>query len=291
MKMLNLRKNMLVAASSAALALGLATQASAAPMFTINPNAIPGNVFATSPFNADFVSGTTSELLTITSPTTVTASGWAQFTSFSNGASTVGSLVSGLGGVDYGLYLQFSLNDTLASGSMGGANSIYNLTSLNFVLKADPNLNTTFTNANANTSTAASIGGTTADDITLATGSLITGTAGFDSLGGAYLNSIQSFAVCTGAGTATVGGLAIADPACLNGTGNSYFAAPHPFYSLAFTEFNNTTQGITRNANLIGITSATGGVDFNTVPEPATLALLGIGLVGIGTSLRKRKSV
>jgi PEP-CTERM motif len=290
MKKLNLRKNILVAATGAALVMGLASQASAAPVFTIDPNAIPGNVFAINPFNADFVSGTTSELLTISSPTTMTGSGWAQFTSYSLGASLVSSLVSGLGKVDYGLYLTFSLADTLVSGSMGGANSVQNLTLLDFVLKADPGLNTTFTNANATTSTNATVGGTTADDIVLATGSLITGVAGFDSLGGAYVNAINSFAVCTGAGTADVGGTAIADAACANGTGSSYFSAPVPFYDLAFSEFNNTSQGIIRNGNLISITNATGGVDFNRVPEPATLGLLGLGLLGMGASLRKRKS-
>ena len=289
MKKVNLHKKMLAVAVGAALATGFASQASAAPgVFTIDPSAIPGNVFANTPFQADFVHGLTSELLTITSPNTLSGSGWAQFTSYSLGPNTVGALTSGLGGVDYGLYLTFDLAGTNVSGSIGSANSVQQLTQLDFKVWADPNLNTTFVNANANTITNATVGGTTADDIVLASGNLITGLAGFDALGGAYVNAIDTFAVCTGAGTADISGTPIADPFCAGGTGQAYFSLPVPFYKLAFSEFNNTTQGILVNGNLISITNASGGADFN-VPEPETLALLGIGLLGMGASLRKRK--
>ena len=280
-------------ACAAVLAL-CASQASAIGVFTINPNAIPGNAFAISPFQATSLSGNTSELLHL-SGNNATASGWAQFSSFSNGATQIGSLVTGLGGVDYGLYLTFQLADTLVSGTAGALNSIYSLTQLDFQVWADKDLNTTFTLADASTALEATVNGTKTDDIFLAAGSLQGGVAGFDSFGGAYINAINSFAVCTGVGTATVGSMAISLPDCASGTGANYFAAPVPFFDLAFSAFNNTAQGIKRNAagNLISITNAVGIVDFNhRIPEPASLALVGLSLLALGgaSALRKHKA-
>src|SRR5579862_7214091 len=186
--MLKLRNHFLTLAAGAALMVGSASYAHAdAPIFTIAPSAIGA---PQANFVANSFSGQSSELLTLTpGPNTASGSGWLTLTSFGcnttgcvNGNPTVLPGVSGLG-VNYGMYVTFSLTDTLVSGTLGGANSVYALTSLSFKLFADPNLNTTFQNAAAGTATPAVVTGTTSDDILLAEGGLVVGTAGFDSLG------------------------------------------------------------------------------------------------------------
>ena len=268
-----------------------AGSALAAPLFTIDPNAIAGNVFATTPFDATVFGGTSSELVHLTSPTTALASGWVQLNSASNGATVVGPLVTGLG-VDYGLYISFDLATQLLTGTNGDLGSSYALTQLDFKVWADKDLNTAFVNASsAGLGTEATVGGTTADDILLAVGALVPGqgTANITLLAGAALNAIDTFAVCNGAGTASAGGVAIAEAGCLGDTGSKYFSLPNPFYSLAFSGFNNASGGVVKNGNLVSVQDAVAALTFNKVPEPGSIALFGIALAGLGVSSRRGK--
>jgi hypothetical protein len=269
--------------------------ANAAPQFTLDPTALPGvtpvvsgnpNLNGTnSPFIADFVQGASTELLTLNS-TGLTGDGLATFSGFTLNGNPVKK--TGIG-TFWNLYITYSLSATLTSGVNGAPGANYNVTSLNFTVFADPNADDAFSNASsAGAGTKPGVTNTS-DDIALASGSLVSGTAGFDSQGGAFLNSTEAFAVCTGAGTADFGGIPIADPACTDGTGSKFFKAPVPFYNLAFDEFNNTSQGVSANLPLVAISQASGGVDFNSVPEPGTLTLLGGSFAFAGFALRRRR--
>jgi hypothetical protein len=295
--MTKLRGKTLALAVGAALAAGVAAQASAEAVFTINPSALPGGSFA--PFQASFISGISSELATFPGGgATTTGQGYIRFSSFSLNGTPLDGFQTGLGSspaADYGLFATFQVAGFLSSGPGGappGPNSSYTLTQADFQVKADPGVNNLFSpSTTTGAGTAATVVDVGGDDVFLAAGSLIAGTANSNSLGGVALNVNDFFDVCTGPGVASRGGVPVAQPGCLSGTGSLFFAAPIPFFSLVFAEFNNISGGAspTQAGGNISINSASGGVGFAAVPEPGSLALMGLALAGVGVASRRQK--
>ncbi|MCP4994007.1 MAG: flocculation-associated PEP-CTERM protein PepA, partial [Gammaproteobacteria bacterium] len=143
-------------------------------------------------------------------------------------------------------------------------------------LLIDANRDTTFNQPGAGTSPWTT--GSNADDILIATGAMINGTGLLDPTLGSCTAGSGSGINCGSFGTTTSFDLTAA--------GEGFFIDPVPFYGLAFEsgQFNNFDP----TSQVVQVINGSLDAVFLNVPEPATLALMGIGLIGLGGMRRKK---
>lgn len=232
--------------------------------FTVDEGSVPGA--APNTFVADKMNGAFKEYIKLTG-TNFDAYGVANISSMleNDGGDPITSQLGGFGAAGYRMYAIFE-----ATGSFAFPNFSPSAGKIEFYI--DPNANTTFTTGAAPI-TAATNGG---DDYKIAfTTNLVVGAGTLTSAPGAFNFDFTDFSLTTVDTDLVTAG---------NQSGAGYFTSPDPFHMNV--RVNGDNDALTPSGGIFTVTGDVSAVF--PIPEPGSLALVGLALAGLGFAGRRR---